>query len=262
MSDDLQFKIISRTDILTTMLEAADSLVNEIRLHFREDELHLRGVDAANAAMYYLTLEPQIFEHYSSDGCTQGIDIGKLDDMLGHADAGDLVQLQWGEATNWKLNVQFGDVNSNISMIDPDQIRHDPDVPDVDLPTRFRVPASVLKTASDLTGMASDHLTVTTDPEEGQVAFYGEGDLDDVTVSRTEGEGELEFFEHQEASRSMFSVEYWNDIASVLDSNATQQVRVRMGTEFPIRMDTEIGPDEDHTFDAEFTLAPRIDNSR
>lgn len=200
------------------MIDALDALVKEAKFHFLDELIRIWVIDPANVAGCYIDLHPDQWDeiqHYSvqDDGLTMGLNTGRLDDLLGYADAGDPLQIEFGMKHNWAFNITMPGVDVDLAGIDPDSIRQEPDRPDLDLPAHYRLNGSSLKDAVDLNDMFSDHTTLAV--EDHTVAFIAEGDTDSGTYSLEEGEGELEFIEHpDERVESMFSLDYWEDLAT------------------------------------------------
>lgn len=252
--EGVQMKIIAEADLLQEVVDALSALVQEAKFHFLDELIRIWVIDPANVGGCFIDLQPSEedqIQHYSvqDGGLTQGLNLDRLDDLLGYADSGDLVQLEFGEKHKWRFNLSLPNVDVNIAGIDPENIRQEPDRPELDLPAEFTLNGSSIDDAVKLNDMFSDHTTLAV--EDHQVFFIAEGDTDDGTYDLEEGEGELEFIEHPDSRvESMFSLDYFKDLAKVL--KGYDDVRVRSGDEFPVMIETEL-------FD--YMMAPRIDST-
>lgn len=256
--EEIQMKVIMEADFLQEVVDALDALVDEAKFHFLDGLLRVWVIDPANVGGCYIDLNPDQrdqIHHYSTDpdGFTTGLNLTKLDDLLGYASAGDLMQIEFGMKHNWRFNIQLPGVDVNLSGIDPDSVRQEPDHPGLEdeLPAYYSMDGSTFEDAVKLNDMFSDHTTIVV--EDHQVKFVAEGDTDDGTYSLEEGEGELEFLDGkhpEDRQESMFSLDYLDDLASVLKNY--DEVKIRSGTEMPVMIETDL---------FEYMLAPRIDTS-
>ena len=126
------FKAIVSADTLKTTLDSVSVLVDECKIHLEEDGLEIRAVDPANVGMVDLSLSADAFESYEADGGLIGVNLSRLEDIAGMADAGQLVSLELDEETR-KLHIQIDGLEYTLTLIDPDSIRQEPDIPDLDL---------------------------------------------------------------------------------------------------------------------------------
>ena len=126
------FKAIVSASTLRDALDSVSVLVDECKIRLNEDELAIRAVDPANVGMVDLTLEAAAFESYEADGGVIGVNLNRLEDIAGMANSGDLIQLELDEETR-KLHIHIEGLSYTLALIDPDSIRQEPDIPDLDL---------------------------------------------------------------------------------------------------------------------------------
>jgi len=251
--DGVQMKIIADAQLLQDILDALQSLVHEARFQFLQDHIRVWVVDPANAAAVYVDLNPATLDgirHYSVEegGLQIGLNLGKLDGYLGYADGDTPVQLSFGEAHNYRFELELPGVDAFIAGIDAESIRKEPDKPDLDWPAQFDLPGQALKDAHGLNDMITDQTTVVA--EDHQVQFVANGDTNTNTFTLVEGESELQFIEHpDERQETMISLDYLGDMVNPMKG---RDVRLKMGTDIPMMFETDL-----------FTmmLAPRIDIS-
>lgn len=93
-------RLIATADTLADFLAPVSKLVDECRLHFEGDQLRISAVDPANVAMIDTTLDAHGLESYEgADGQTVGLTLGRVEDVLGLADSGRLVEVAFDTTT-------------------------------------------------------------------------------------------------------------------------------------------------------------------
>jgi proliferating cell nuclear antigen len=196
--------------------------------------------------MVDLRLDAPAFESYEAGGGTIGINLERLEDVVGMANAGDLVHLDLNDETR-KLDIRIGGLDYTLALIDPDSIRQEPDIPELDLPATTRLPAGEIDRGVTAADLCSDHITLGADAEA--FTMSAAGDTDDVEV--TVASEECERHETDEAVSSLFSLDYLEDMAGALAGDVT----VRLGDEFPVKLHWELA---EGAGEVTYMLAPRI----
>jgi proliferating cell nuclear antigen len=138
-----------------------------------------------------------------------------------------------------------------LALIDPDSIRQEPDIPDLDLPAEIIVEGQQLDRGIKAADMVSDHIRLRVDEDEPAFYVEAEGDTDDVDLRL--GEGDLISLDTSGPADSLFSLDYLKDMNKAIPKDA--EVRVELGEEFPVKLH--------YTFaeglgEVTFMLAPRI----
>lgn len=255
--EEIQMKIIWEAGLVHDVLDALNCLVSEARFQFLDGLIRVWVIDPANVAGAFIDLDPEKNEriqYYAvqPDGLRMGLNTQKLDEVMGYANADVPVQFEFGMKHNWAFNITTGQVDVDLSGIDPESIRQDPDHPRLEdeLPAGWITDGSTLKDAVDLNEMFSDHTTIGV--EDHTVNWVASGDTDSGTYSLDESDGEVEFTKHpDEAVESMFSLDYFSDISKVL--KGYDEIQVYSGQDFPVMLKTSL-------FD--MMLAPRIDSTK
>ncbi|OYR62815.1 DNA polymerase sliding clamp, partial [Halorubrum ezzemoulense] len=175
------FKAIVGASTFQDALDSVSVLVDECKIRLNEEELSIRAVDPANVGMVDLTLEAAAFESYDADGGVIGVNLARLEDIAGMANSGDLIHLELDEETR-KLHIEIDGLSYTLALIDPDSIRQEPDIPDLDLASEIVVEGAQLDRGIKAADMVSDHIRLRVD--EGDEAFFieAEGDTDDVNL--------------------------------------------------------------------------------
>jgi len=247
----VSFHAIAEVDVLEDALDPVATLVNECKLRLNDDGLKIRACDAANVAMADVDLPERAFETYEADGGVVGVNLDRLQDVLSMGSSGDLAELRLDEEAR-KLDIQIGGLSYTLALIDPDSVRQEPDIPDLDLPAEVAFEGSELGRALSATGLVSDHISLSADPDAETFLLGAEGDTDDVEV--TLGNEELVDADVPERVESLFSLDYLEDMARPIGSDVI--VSFRLGTEMPVKFRYTNGEAS-----VQHLLAPRIQSS-
>ncbi|WP_207586417.1 DNA polymerase sliding clamp [Halomontanus rarus] len=243
------FKAIVSAETLSSTLDSVSVLVDECKIHLEEDGLQIRAVDPANVGMVDLSLEAAAFESYEADGGLIGVDLSRLEDIAGMAESGQLVQLELDEETR-KLHIQIDGLEYTLALIDPDSIRQEPDIPDLDLPAEVILEGKDINRSVKAADMVSDHIALGVDDADEFFYVNAEGDTDDVHLELT-----LEDLIDLQVgpAHSLFSLDYLKDMNKAIPADA--EVTLELGEEFPIKMHFSFAEGQGRVT---YMLAPRI----
>jgi len=243
------FKAIVSADTLGAALDSVGVLVDECKVRLEAEGLTIRAVDPANVGMVDLELSAAAFESYETDGGVIGVNLDRLEDIVGMADSGQLIHLELDEETR-KLHISLDGLEYTLALIDPDSIRQEPDLPDLDLSSEIVIEGADIARAVTAADMVSDHIALGVDPAAEQFYVDAEGDTDDVHLEL--GREDLIDLSPGEA-RSLFSLDYLKDMNKAIPKDA--EVTVELGEEFPVKMHFGFAEGDGHVT---FMLAPRI----
>ena len=243
------FKAIVGASTFQDALDSVSVLVDECKIRLNEEELSIRAVDPANVGMVDLTLEAAAFESYDADGGVIGVNLARLEDIAGMANSGDLIHLELDEETR-KLHIEIDGLSYTLALIDPDSIRQEPDIPDLDLASEIVVEGAQLDRGIKAADMVSDHIRLRVDETDEAFFIEAEGDTDDVNlkldredlIALTAGPAD-----------SLFSLDYLKDMNKAIPSDA--EVTVELGEEFPVKLHYGFA---EGLGTVTFMLAPRI----
>ncbi len=243
------FKAIVSAETLESALDSVSVLVEECKVRLEDEGLAIRAVDPANVGMVDLTLSADAFESYETDGGVLGVNLARLEEFVGMADSDQLVELELDEETR-KLHVQIGGLEGTMALIDPDSIRQEPDLPELDLPAEVVLEGRDIDRAVTAADMVSDHIALGVDGAEELFYVDAEGDTDDVHLEL--GREDLIDLTAGDA-RSLFSLDYLKDMNKAIPKDA--EVRMELGEEFPVKMHFDIAEGQGKVT---YMLAPRI----
>lgn len=234
---------------IQSAFEPVHALVDECKVHISEDGLRVRAVDPANVGMVDMELPESMFETYESNAHTIGVSLQRFLDIIslfGQTD--DVAHLMLDEETH-QLRMESGGLDYTLSLIDPDSIRKEPKLPDLDLTVEARLNGSQFNRAVTACDMVADHIELG-GTVDGEVFAKAEGDTDSVDLVLDSDE--LAYIDAGEAS-SLFNLEYLKDMEKVIADNV--EVTLQLGVEFPLLLSYNLS-DSDGT--VQYMLAPRI----
>jgi proliferating cell nuclear antigen len=241
--------------LLADALAPVDAIVHECKLHFDDGGVTTQAVDPANVAMASLEIPADCFESYHvGDDVTLGVNLERLLDVVGMAGSDDTVALALDPDTR-KLELETGGLEYTLALIDPDTIRQEPELPDLELPGEFVFAAAELDRAVRAADLCSDHIAIRATEGEKAVRFEADGDTDDVSVAVADDR--LMAGSAEGPVASLFSLDYLQDIKGALGDSP---VTLRVGEEVPLRMRYYLGEGGDVT--VENMIAPRIEGGQ
>jgi proliferating cell nuclear antigen len=206
--------------------------VSEGKIHMTDDGWHTAVVDPANVGMHpEIHLSAGAFESYESPGsATVGINFSRLVDVVDIVGSADLVSWDLDMETR-KLELDLGPAHQSVRLIDPDNIRREPDVSELDLPNTVTLTGAQIDTVLEVADLNSDHVNFLGDPDAETVTFDAQGDVDRGSV--TYGRDDAEDIEITEATDSLFSLDYLQGMTAAIPDDA--RVMFRFGDEFPTK---------------------------
>jgi proliferating cell nuclear antigen len=243
------FKAIVSASTLRSALDSVSVLVDECKIRLNEEEMAIRAVDPANVGMVDLELDAAAFESYEADGGVIGVDLTKLENYVGMANSDQLVHLELDEETR-KLHIQIDELSWTLALIDPDSIRQEPDIPDLDLPAEIVLEGAQLDRGIKAADMVSDHIRLRVDEGEETFHIEAEGDTDDVDLD-LDADDLIDL--SAGPADSLFSLDYLKDMNKAIPGDA--EVRVELGEEFPVKLHYDFA---EGLGNVTFMLAPRI----
>jgi proliferating cell nuclear antigen len=247
------FNAIATKSELESFTDPISQLVEECKVNLNENGLHVRAVDPANVAMVESNAQAGGFESYEADGGLIGLNVNRFEDVIGMANSGDLVYLELDEETR-KLTIQIEGMEFTLALIDPDTIRAEPDIPDLDLTSEIVLEGRHISRGIKAADMVSDHITLAVDEKEELFEIEAEGDTDDVHI----GLDRDDLIDLQVGpARSLFSLDYLQDMNKAID--AGDEVTVELGEELPTKLSFTT---EEGNVDVQYMLSPRIKSNR
>jgi proliferating cell nuclear antigen len=225
------------------------AIVDEAKFNVEPDGIQVRAVDPANVAMDDGVLSAGAFESYTASEGILGLNLERLEEVLKLANKGDLVELSF-DTNTFKLVIHIDGVEFTMACIDPDSIRKEPEIPDMDLPVSFTTDEAQISRGVKAADMVSDHIQLRCDETEQAVFIEAFGDTDDVSLELTEEEyTELTAVD----AEALFSLDYVKDIVREFPTGA--EITITFGTDFPMMIEYEFADGECKILSM---VAPRI----
>jgi proliferating cell nuclear antigen len=239
--------------LLKSSVDTVSVLVDECKVRLDEDGLSIKAVDPANVGMVELDIPADSFDSYEADDELLGLNLVRFEDIVGMANKGDTVVMELDEETR-KLTIRIDGLRYTLSLIDPDSIHQEPNVPDLDLPGDVGVAGRELRRGVKAAGMVSDHMAFGVSGDDGTFYMRAEGDTDDVRVDLTEDDV-ISLDTGGEEAESLFSLDYLDSMAKAIPNDAA--VEVEVGDDYPVKMNFDVSGGEAKVT---YLLAPRIEN--
>jgi proliferating cell nuclear antigen len=243
------FKATVKAEVLKTVLDAVQTLVDEAKIHCTPEGMSLKAVDPAHVAMVDLSLGKSAFDSFEADDMEMGVDLDKLKDILKLASSGDLIGMEYHEDTH-RLVFKIGNLTRRMALVDTTNMS-DPKVPNLNLPGKVTLAANELHQGIKASEAVSDHIALTADGDSFEL--LASGDTDQVTLLLT-GDS-LISIEAPEKCRSLYSLDYFANMAKVV--KGSDPLTLNLGTDYPVKMEFDIANGAGHIT---YLLAPRIES--
>lgn len=248
------FSAIIDADELDTFLETISTLeyLTECKLHVSEDGVETAVIDSAGVCMIESHLEAAAFESLDATEGVLGINIERLQDVLGFAGNGSMARLDYDPEIG-KLVVEVDHRTFTIALIDPDSIRKEPNLDEMNLdrPAEVTIEGRDFEADVKAADLVSDHVEYAGYADPERLLVTAEGDIDELESVYHEGDLIQADIPQGTSVTSLISLGYCKDIAKPIPADA--EVTLRVGDEYPV----EIAYDLEHG-GTRYNLAPRI----
>ena len=145
-----------------------------------------------------------------------------------------------------------GSMEFTTALIDPDSIREEPDIPNMDLPASLQIMSSYMDHAVKTAKKYSEHITLGMNNDDDTFYMSAEGDTDDWSAILDSDHMSVQSLATAEVA-SIFSLEYFDDVRKGIPKNVP--VKMEMGQEFPVRIMFDF---LDSNASVTYMIAPRI----
>lgn len=283
--DDADVSIVTSGDPLRSTLKVPRMLVDELRVHFTPDGIRMTAVGPANVGMFDVDWHRDGFTGYQyhvdhddqDDADTVvGIPLTHLQDAVKFARKRDddpvRIDVLGTQSGTPRMRTSVIRPDQQVKrttvfgLIDPDSIRQEPDIPDIDLAYRatpgikpLRDVITDLKSIYDHSWFAIDgsDLILGSQPNRNPSldAQKGDGTQASTAVFPNAAWEADDVQGNDSGQGSMFSNDYLKDMLAALDQAKVDRVTVKFGTEYPVMLDFDT-PDWNVT--GTLMLAPRI----
>lgn len=253
--------------ILRPLLELPRALVDELKLRVTDEGLQATAVDPANVAMVQFDTTTAAFDAFDLDtSAVLGVNIERLRKRAKRArmrkNDPDPITLDLDERRALVTTErEYADTTvrqtDELQLIDPDSIRQEPDVPELDLTYSATVDVRAFNDTVQSLNTSGDHIELA--ENDGALTLSVNGDsralADFGHVADPVGEP-------NPGSSSMFTTDYLTDITSGLKKAKIDTVTLTWGDSLPMFFDfertVEDGDEEQTAYTGRYMLAPRI----
>lgn len=246
-------------------LAAVDSIVDEAVIRVTDSGIETKAVDPANVAMVEAELGFEAFRESEGDEQAFGVNTRRLSGLVDGFE-GKTVSLDY-EPVHKKLKLGLGPYHYTHSCLDPDTVRKEPDIPEMDLAFSADIEIEQLREAIEWFDEFTTRVRIGYDTEDAK--FWIEAMERNLSgdVQTDDGVFELDRSELVRVRKtgeadSHFSLDYLKDIIGAVPEGYT--VTIRVGEEYPMALSykigwEEIGPAEGVSHgEVKFMEAPRI----
>lgn len=250
-----QVRVETTGRVIRPFKRMLDQVAKEYKLRFGEDGLNVSVVDAANVQMVDLTLEADAFEDYWTEGITIGTNGTAFGSALQHARYGvstdDPVILTAEERhLETETTRTFGDmpatVNERAETIDPDAIRQQPDLPDLDFDVTVDVdPRTFIEVIGAMDTNGTDPIKLGANPES--IVFNQEADLQQRNIR-------IDCDPSDVCEWSMHSPDYMEQLAKAIQVGYVDSLTLKWAEEYPLVAEVE----REGVMHGQIMTAPRI----
>jgi proliferating cell nuclear antigen len=262
------------------LLRAVSAIVEECRIYLEPEGLAIQAVDGANVAMIDLSASAEVFEFYDASGGVIGVDIGHLYEVARMADASDHLHFRLDQETR-KLHVRIKELEYTLGIIDPDTIRQEPDLPELEFAAELTLSKDEFARTVKAADMVADETLFSVDEVEEQFIVEANGDADtmryeldadELAALHTAIDQEVESQEQDEDETkgdsnqteddsddepgvvaSVFSLDYLKQLRTPIPNDGA--VTIEFGEDLPATIAFDIA---DGTGHVQYMLAPRI----
>jgi len=237
-------------------LNAVNQLVDEARIHFEQEGLHVNAVDLLNVGMIEAHLDATEFEEYDlPEETAVGMNLGEAKQLVRRA--------RKGKDDELRLHVQEYELTATVSrgyennevvsqgtmqLIDPDSLRQEPDLPEFETETVL-LKANVFTDALSYAMGASAYVEIKTqNVNQHAQALYMGGEND-----TREEQAAITGIDVVETTKSLYTTDYMAKFLGAVKNVGPREVRLELATEFPLWATFK-----SDGLSVEFAVAPRI----
>jgi len=255
-TDDAQVQIETTADVIKPIFGYARKHVDEAKVHFNSDGIHYKVVDPSNVSMATLDAPAGVFESYHADETTVGMPFKQTMRALraGRKRQGDSITLEYSDmqlstTVNREYDGTEMDLQNNYQTIDPDSIRQEPKIQDIEFDVSATLDRNLFEDVVDAVDEISDHIRF--EDNAGDLVISGESDVSDaraIVRGVVNGEG----------VDSIFSLDYIaKNLVKSLKTVGVDEFEIELGEEFPMRVNWTKDIN-DETIEGTYFIAPRI----
>ena len=235
------------------LISAISALVDEANFEISPKGMTLRAMDPSRIAMVDFELPKSAFSAYECDEEGHlGVNLDEMDKIVKRAGAGNSLELALDREKNQlQITLQGRTKRSfKISLIDLGADR--PPTLNVDFGINIKITADTLKEIIQDANIISDFIQIDAQPDNVIISARGDTGNLEVTIGKSE-EALLEYTV-KESAKSLYALEYLNDMMKAVAASDTVQLEFGKGT--PIKLVFAVSSGGHITY----FLAPRVED--
>lgn len=242
---------------LKPFLNAIGEFVDEARIHFTEDGIHALAVDSTNVSMIDAHVPASAFEDYNLDReHTIGVNVGMCRHLVRRARMhhDDTLTLRVHDRRLYATVTRGYDdsdviTEDRIDLVDPDSIRQEPDIPDLDL-TEVDVSLDAFRDVTEHAAATSDYVEYKTNDgallvESAADTMQSNARIPDAAPADVD-------------VAAIYSEHYLSTILDAVKKAKTESIGVRFGDEMPVFISFTREEDGEELLAGRTMLAPRF----
>ncbi len=236
-----------------SLISAISALVDEANFEISPKGMTLRAMDPSRIAMVDFELPKSAFSAYECDEEGHlGINLDEMDKIVKRAGAGNSLELALDREKNQlQITLQGRTKRSfKISLIDLGADR--PPTLNVDFGINIKITADTLKEIIQDANVISDFIQIDAQPDNLTISARGDTGNLEVMIGKSE-EALLEYTV-KEPAKSLYALEYLNDMMKAVAASDTVQLEFGKGT--PIKLVFAVSSGGHITY----FLAPRVED--
>lgn len=237
---------LNDSNILKTSFDAISSIVDEVQIQTDSEGMRLDALDRSHITFVHLELNVGLFDQYVCDEPEKiNIDTEEFMRVLKRAKSNDRVIMEVDEG-NFIITFE-GEATRTFKIRLIDMEYDKPAPPEIEHPTNFEVPFSLLKDSINDIEIFSDKISFSVD-ENNFIAAAG-GEFGDASVEYLHGE------QIDENVKSSFSLE---KIGEMLKADKFSDIaEISLGTDMPLSLTLKMISGDGKL---KFLLAPRLES--
>ncbi len=216
-----------------TIIGAISAFVDEANFEITKKGITLRAMDPSRIAMVDFELPQSAFSHYSCDEEGQlGINLDEMEKIVKRASSGNALELGVDREKN-RLNITLeGRTRRSFSMALIELGGDRPPTLSVEYDISIKITADTLKEIIGDADVISDFLALEAKPES--LTFSARGDTGNLQIQIGKDEEALLEYSVKQGAKSLYALEYLNDMMKAVAASDTVQLEFGKGT--PIKL--------------------------
>lgn len=249
-------KAIITTKGLKELHSTLKDTVDEVRLRFASDGVHVLAVDDTEVSLISLHVTPKAFSTYEvEEPVNICIDLDKLEKFLKVPESDANIEMSYNAEKN-TLVLKAGNVRRTLALLNEDRVKG-VKVPNLNLPAQVSFPAEEFKRAVKASEAVNDAVHFLVHADGFRMSAIGISETLELDFTKEECgvfvNDTSASKEPSKGTRSLYAQDYLARAAKTMG----QTVTVSFGTDYPCILDYDV---MDGNGTARFLLAPRIES--